>query len=122
MQRYFTLEQKRKVKKLIVQKCANYQDNNCIALDYYDGCPCIQIINNKLYCNYFRNAVLPNDSYLEKELTGYSDKERCAICKKPFDKTGNRKIYCAECAKRRKKFQQAEYARKRYLKYSKNRG
>lgn len=113
MQRYFTPEQRRKVKKLIIQKCANYQDNNCIALDYYDGCPCIQIINDKLYCNYFKNAVLPNDSYLEKELTGSISRDRCVICGKAFNRTNNRQRYCSACAKKSRRIVKAKSERKR---------
>lgn len=109
MQRYFTPEQRRKVKKMIIQKCANYQDNNCIALDYYDGCPCIQMINDKLYCNYFKNAVLPNDSYLEKELTGSISRDRCVICGKAFNRTNNRQKYCKECSKRIRGINNAHY-------------
>lgn len=122
MSKEFTKEQNRKIKKLIKSKCANYCDDNCIALDEGEGCCCVQMISNHFMCNYFKNAVLPNDEILEMELTGISSKDRCVLCKKPIIKTNNRKIYCAECAKRRLRFQQAEYARKKSLKNSKNRG
>ena len=109
MSKEFTRKQKRKVKVLISKYCANFHDNECIALDEGDGCVCVQNISDHMMCNYFRNSVLPNDEALEKELTGSTSKERCVMCNKPFIKKSNRHRYCPECAKLRRSMKNAQY-------------
>lgn len=109
MSKEFTKKQKRLIRQLITRNCANYHDDNCIALDEGEGCPCVQLISNHMMCNYFRNAVLPNNEALEKELTGSASKERCIMCNKPFLRTGRNQRYCKECAKIRRNMKNALY-------------
>lgn len=109
MSKEFTKKQKRLIKQLITKMCANYFNENCCLLDVGDGCPCIQIISYHLMCNYFKNAVLPLNPSLEKELLGYNRKELCALCKKPFVKTGNNQRYCIKCSKIRRNTKNTEY-------------
>ena len=112
MAKEFTKIQNLKIKKLIRKSCANYFDENCCLLDDGYGCPCIQIISCHFMCNYFKNTVLPLEPSLEKELTGFTSRELCALCKKPISITGNKKKYCKSCARMRKQIQKAEYQRK----------
>ena len=103
MAKEFTKVQNLKIKKLIKKSCANYFGENCCLFDDGYGCPCVQINSCHLMCNYFKNAVLPLEPSLEKELLGYNSKELCALCKKPFEKTGNNQRYCPQCSKQRSK-------------------
>lgn len=109
MAKEFTKVQNIKVKKLIKKSCANCFGENCCLLDDGYGCPCVQINSCHLMCNYFKNAVLPLEPSLEKELLGYSSKELCALCKKPFVKTGNNQRYCIKCSKIRRNSKNTEY-------------
>ncbi len=109
MAKEFTKVQNIKVKKLIRKSCANFFDENCCLLDDGYGCPCIQFISCHLMCNYFKNAVLPLEPSLERELLGYTSKEICVLCKKPFIKTGRNQRYCVACSKQRRKTKHNEY-------------
>lgn len=45
--------------------CANYDGGNCLLLDDGEPCVCVQSISKYgIYCNYFKNAVLPVDEGL----------------------------------------------------------
>ena len=97
MAKEFTKVQNLKIKKLIKKSCANCFNENCCLLDDGYGCPCVQINS------------LPLEPSLEKELLGYSSKELCALCKKPFVKTGNNQRYCIKCSKIRRNSKNTEY-------------
>ena len=85
--------------RLIKNLCANYDDGNCLLLDYGETCVCPQTISFSLLCRYFREAVLPAD----KELYAEIFRERtykCARCGKVFVPASNRQKYCKPCTKR----------------------
>jgi len=64
-----TPQQFQKVQVLICRLCCNYDDSYCIALDDGEPCHCIQEISEcSIYCNYFKNAVLPADRKLYAEI------------------------------------------------------
>ena len=56
-----TLKQSKRINTLVRKLCCNYVDGNCLLLD--DGEEqCISRYG--IYCNYFKNAVLPADREL----------------------------------------------------------
>ena len=101
-----TPKQSRKINTLIRRCCANFFDGNCLLLDDGETCPCIQLISRyRLYCNYFKNAVLPTDEALYAEIMKPQDKKRCVVCGTAFVPKSNRQKYCPDCsaAEERKK-------------------
>ena len=52
----------------LVHECCNYDNGNCIALDYGEPCVCVQSISYSLLCRWFIAAVLPLDWKLEATL------------------------------------------------------
>ena len=97
-----TKEQRRLVNDLIKKSCANYRCGNCVLLDDGEECVCVQSISISLCCNYFRNAVLPLDKKLEKDILS-SITKYCEECHKPFSISSerSRQRYCTDCAKKR---------------------
>lgn len=60
-----TPQQAKKVNALLRKLCANYDGGNCLLLDDGEPCVCVQSISKYgIYCNYFKNAVLPVDEGL----------------------------------------------------------
>ena len=92
--RELTEKERRGIRKLVTQKCANYDpEYGCLPLD----CNCVML--EKVYCGnamcrYFRESVLPNDPELNASLQGLAAK-RCKYCGKPFPANG-RRIYCSD--------------------------
>ena len=56
--------------RLVKTCCANYdKDGNCILLDDGEAHRCVQLISiYGIYCNYFKNAVLPSDKELNEKI------------------------------------------------------
>lgn len=86
-ERELTRSERAAIRKLVVNLCANYDDQAkiCLPLD----CPCYML--NKWWtgalCRYFANAVLPVDPALESALTGNDTSQRqkrCPVCGKPI--------------------------------------
>ena len=115
--RELTEKERRGIRKLVTQKCANYDpEYGCLPLD----CNCVML--EKVYCGnamcrYFRESVLPNDPELNAALQGAAAK-RCKHCGKPFPAKG-RTMYCSDrCRNEAQKKQTA----KRVQKYRRNKG
>ena len=108
-----TPEQATIVKKVIRKQCCNYDDGNCIRLDGIEPCPCPQLITRSLICKWFRTAVLPGEPELEQELLQHGECKHCVECGAVYYSASNRSKYCAACAEKIKRRQQAEYARRR---------
>ena len=55
---------------LVKEQCANCDENgNCILLDDGKAHRCVQLISiYGIYCNYFKNAVLPSDKDLFEQI------------------------------------------------------
>ena len=92
--RELTEKERRGIKKLVTQKCANY-DPECSCLPLDSAC----VMLEKAYCGnamcrYFRESVLPNDPELYAALQGSATK-RCKHCEKPFSAKG-RTMYCSD--------------------------
>ena len=65
-----TSKQADKVHRLVKEQCANCDENgNCILLDDGEAHRCVQLISiYGIYCNYFKNAVLPSDQDLFEQI------------------------------------------------------
>lgn len=94
-----SLPQRTRCNRLIRKLCANYDDGNCLLLDYGETCVCPQTISFSLLCRYFLEAVLPADKELYADIfRGRACK--CTRCGKNFVPASNRQKYCKPCAKR----------------------
>ena len=109
--RELTEKERRGIKKLVTQKCANYDpEYSCLPLD----CACVML--EKAYCGnamcrYFRESVLPYDPELNASLQHLAAR-RCKVCGKRFPAKG-RKMYCSEkCAGTARKQQTLKRVRK----------
>ena len=65
-----TPKQVARVHRLVRELCANCdEDGNCILLDDGEGHRCVQLISiYGIYCNYFKEAVLPSDHELFEQI------------------------------------------------------
>ena len=65
-----TSKQADKIYRLVKECCANCdKDGNCILLDDGEAHRCVQLISiYGIYCNYFKNAVLPSDKELFEQI------------------------------------------------------
>ena len=65
-----TPKQAEKVRRLVQELCANCaKDGNCILLDDGEDHRCVQLISiYGIYCNYFKEAVLPSDQELFEQI------------------------------------------------------
>ena len=72
-----TPRQAERVNRLVSELCANCdQDGNCILLDDGESHRCVQLISAYgIYCNYFKNAVLPADKELHEEIQKQNHKQ-----------------------------------------------
>ena len=100
-ERELTRSERAAIRKLVVNLCANYDDQAkiCLPLD----CPCYML--NKWWtgalCRYFANAVLPVDPALESALTGNDTsqrKKRCPVCGKTYIPTTSQ-AYCSDACR-----------------------
>jgi len=65
-----TPKQVGRVHRLVRELCANCdEDGNCILLDDGEAHRCVQLISiYGIYCNYFKEAVLPSDRELYEQI------------------------------------------------------
>ena len=109
--RELTTREKQRIKKLIVSQCANYdREYGCLPLDSecYMFSICYRI---SALCNYFRNAVLPNEPELEAVFTEHPTSV-CKECGKSFPAQGKR-VYCSDkCAENARRKQTAARVQK----------
>ena len=72
-----TPKQAERVNRLVSELCANCdQDGNCVLLDNGEAHRCVQLISvYGIYCNYFKNAVLPADKALYEEIQKQNHKQ-----------------------------------------------
>lgn len=65
-----TPKQAVKINNLVKKLCANCdEDGNCILLDDGEAHRCVQLISiYGIYCNYFKEAVLPSDRELYEQI------------------------------------------------------
>lgn len=108
-----TPKQSRKVNALIKRLCCNYDNGNCIRLDFGEPCVCPQTITySHIICKYFRTAVLPADKELYIELAKPKNTKICTVCGKSYVSKGNKAKYCSVCRKKVIRRQNTEAVRK----------
>ncbi len=102
----------RKVSRLVRRECCNCMDGNCLLLDDGETHTCVQLISKyHIFCNHFKDAVLPLDKELYRELICGNDYKRCQSCGSRFDSKARNKRYCDHCAERIKRQKAAERKR-----------
>lgn len=102
----------RKISRLVRRECCNCMDGNCLLLDDGETHSCVQLTSKyHIFCNYFKDIVLPLDKELYQELIG-SDYKRCQSCGSRFCSTARNKRYCESCAERIKRQKAAERKRR----------
>lgn len=73
-----TEEQAAEVQRLARSDCCNCSDGNCLLLDNGEPQTCVQLIcTQAIYCRYFRDAVLPADETLFREIMNQNADEHC---------------------------------------------
>ena len=103
----------RKVSRLVRRACCNCMDGNCLLLDDGETHTCVQLISKyHIFCNHFKDAVLPLDKELYRELICGNDYKRCQSCGSRFYSKARNKRYCDHCAERIKRQKAAERKRR----------
>lgn len=109
-----TPKQSKRINALIRKLCCNYVDGNCLLLDDGEEHSCVQCISRYgIYCNYFKNAVLPADNALHAEIMRPAGRKQCQICKTYFIPKANNQRYCPNCAAVQKWKKAAERQRRK---------
>ena len=107
-------KQLKEARKLIKKRCCNYDQGSCIVLDWSFCNICPQYNSYAVLCKWFRDAVLPNNKELEREIyANQPSKHRCAVCKRRFTPTGPRSKYCPICSQSVRREQQAKWVRRK---------
>ena len=64
-----TPKQRTKINALVRRSCCNCCKGNCLLLDDGEAHRCVQLISlYGIYCNYFKESVLPADKELYEEI------------------------------------------------------
>ena len=114
-----TPKQSKRINALVRKLCCNYVDGNCLLLDDGEEHACVQCISRYgIYCNYFKNAVLPADRELFAEIMQPSHQKRCQICKSYFVPKAKNQRYCPSCAAIQKRKKAAERQRRKRAAHS----
>ena len=109
-----TPQQAKKVNALLRKLCANYDVGNCLLLDDGEPCVCVQSISKYgIYCNYFKNAVLPAEERLYAEIVKPAGSKRCVLCRREFAPRAKNQRYCPSCAAKQKCLKAAERQRRK---------
>jgi hypothetical protein len=111
--RELTREERRAIRKLVTELCANYDSKiGCLPL----GCDCYMmgLWWTGDYCKYFRGIVLPADLLLEAGITGMAGEETrpCAVCGGRFAAKGKQAYCSTACAGKAQRSRQREYMRR----------
>ena len=112
--RELTRAERLAIRVLVIGSCANH-DGKTDCLPLGSGCYMLTKCWTGSYCEYFREAVLPNDPALVAVLTASQTLQTrpCAYCGEVFAANG-RQAYCSPaCAGLAKNRQQRGYMRKR---------
>ncbi len=58
-----------RIHRLVREQCANCIDDNCLLLDDGEEHKCVQFLCiSGIYCNYFKEAVLPAETKLYEQI------------------------------------------------------
>ena len=117
-ERELTRAERATIRKLVTQKCANYDGVYQVCLPLDDPCYMLNKCWTGALCKYFATAVLPTEPSLERTLRGEDyDSKSCPVCGRAYRPTTSQ-AYCSDAcriAARRK----AERARKRQTRQNK---
>ena len=109
-----TPQQRRRVNALVRRLCCNCDDGNCLLLDDGEEHGCVQLISRYgIYCNYFKNAVLPADRELCAEITNAAKGKRCILCNSYYQPSAKNQRHCPACAAKQKRRKAAERQRRK---------
>ena len=109
-----TPKQRTKIYALVRRTCCNCRKGNCLLLDDGEEAKCVQLISRYgIYCNYFKNAVLPVDEGLHAEIMKPTDGKRCVLCRQAFASRAKNQRYCPACAAKQKRLKAAERQRRK---------
>ena len=109
-----TTSQAKRITRLIESECCNCVDGICIVLDHGYGCYCPQMGIRILFCPWLREAVLPADEKMRRNLIGDIRMKPCEMCRREFSPKSNRAMFCPVCAHKRRRMKEAERQRERY--------
>lgn len=107
-------------RRYVREQCMNCDKSTgfCLARDM----PCVQVsIFENLqdgeplrFCRHFREVLLSRNPVLEAQIwSGKPDgMAHCKTCGRPIAKTGNRQLYCTDCATQARRIAKAKNMRK----------
>lgn len=106
--------QSRRVNALVRRLCCNCDNGNCLLLDDGNAHSCVQLISRYgIYCNYFKEAVLPADKELYAEIMDKASGKPCSLCGIQFVPKAKNQRYCQKCAEKQKRLKAAERQRRK---------
>lgn len=109
-----TPKQSKRINALIKKLCCNCLDGNCLLLDNGEEHSCVQLISKSgIFCNYFKNAVLPADKHLYTEFMSKEKGKKCVLCSSYFKPRAKNQRYCPNCTEKQKRIKAAERQRKK---------
>ena len=91
MSRELTRNERKKIRGLVTEMCANYDSEEALCLPLDCSCYMLGKWWTGSYCRYFKNSVLPLDPVLEASLCDEGlipDAKVCAVCGKSFFPVG----------------------------------
>ncbi len=108
-----TPKQAKQIHKLVRSLCCNCDHDNCLLLDDGEAHKCVQLISQYgVYCNYFKQSVLPVDKELYTEIIEKNCGKICTVCGSRFYSEAKNKRYCDSCAEKIKRKKAAKRKRK----------
>lgn len=109
-----TTKQSKRINALIKKLCCNCDNGNCLLLDDGEEHSCVQLISKSgIFCNYFKNAVLPADKQLYTEIMSKEKGKKCVLCSSYFKPRAKNQRYCPNCAEKQARLKSAERQRKK---------
>lgn len=109
-----TPKQSKRINALIKMLCCNCLNGNCLLLDDGEEHSCVQLISKSgIFCNYFKNAVLPADKQLYSEIMSREKGKKCILCHSQFKPKAKNQRYCPNCAEKQKRIKAAERQRRK---------
>lgn len=109
-----TPKQSKRINALIKKLCCNYADRSCLLLDDGEEHSCVQFISKSgIFCNYFKNAVLPANKQLYTEIMSKEKGKKCVLCNSYFKPKAKNQRYCPNCAAKQVRLKAAERQRRK---------
>lgn len=119
MSRELTRNERKKIRGLVTEMCANYDSEEALCLPLDCSCYMLGKWWTGSYCRYFKESVLPLNPVLEASICDEvlpPNTKLCAVCGKPFFPEG-RQAYCSKrCRDEGNRRKSRERMRKKRLK------